>query len=91
MGVGYLAVNGAVTLLEIIADAVEAVGPENFNSQALYDAAESFSHTVDGIEMDSFAPTKRTSLNYIGLYEARAAKKDIIRAIPEWYPIVYEP
>ena len=91
MGVGYLAVNGAVVMFEIIADAVESVGPENFNSQALYDAAESFSYTVDGIERDSFSKTKRTSLNYMGLYEARAADKDIYRVLPEWYPIVYEP
>lgn len=91
MGVGYLAVNGSVILLEIISDAVEAVGPENFDSQSLYAAAESFSYNVDGIERDSFSSTKRTSLNYVGLYEARATEKDIFRVIPDWYPIVYEP
>ncbi|NQT73659.1 MAG: hypothetical protein HQ553_12960 [Chloroflexi bacterium] len=90
-GIGYLFVNGAVVLLNIISDTVEAVGPENFNSQALYDIAESFSFTIDGIERDSFSKTKRTSLNYLGIYEARGAEKNIFRSDPEWYPIIYEP
>ena len=90
-GVGYQSVYGSVVILEILKNAVEEVGPENFNSQALYDATESFSYTIDGTNRESFSPTKRTSLNYMGLYEARAADKDIYRVLPEWYPIVYEP
>lgn len=90
-GVGYLAVNGTVVLLTIISDTVEAVGAENFNSQALYDITESFSFTIDGIERDSFSKTKRTSLNYVGIYEAHGAERDIFRADPEYIPIIYEP
>ncbi len=90
-GVGYQSVYGTAVMLEIIAKAVEVVGPENFTSQALYDAAESFSLSVDGTERDSFSSTKRTSLNYLGLYEASATEKNLVRVIPEWYPIVYEP
>ncbi len=90
-GVGYLAVNGAVVLLNIISDTIEAVGPDNFNSQALYDTTESFSFTIDGIERDSFSKTKRTSLNYLGIYEARGAERNLFRVDPDWYPIIYEP
>lgn len=90
-GVGYLAVNGAVVLLTIISDTIEAVGAENFTSQALYDITESFSFTIDGIERDSFSETKRTSLNYLGIYEARGTEQDIFRAEADWYPIIYEP
>ena len=78
-------------MLSIIADAVETVGPENFNSQTLYEAAESFSMTVDGIPRYSFGKDKRWMIDMFGIYEARSADEDLFRIDPEWIPVVTEP
>ncbi len=90
-GPGYQALRGMYVMLEIVKETVEAVGPQKFNSEALYEVAQSFSLTVDGIENHSYTKTKRTSVNNIGMYELRGAEKDIFRIDPEWIPILYEP
>ena len=90
-GNGYLAVANMVIVLELIKNAVETVGAENFSSQALYDAAGSYSLTVDGVERFSYNETKRGVTNYLGVYEARAADKNLFRVEPEWYPVVTGP
>ncbi len=90
-GTGYLGVRPMCVMLELVADAVEAVGPKNFSSQAIYDAAKSFTLITDGVEMDSFSDTKRASLNYLGMYEIRADGQSLFRVEPEWIPVVYEP
>ena len=91
-GSGYL---GGISLgsqiIEIIADAVETVGPENFDSQALYNSAGSYSRTVDGVDRSSFGETKRYSLDYFAIYEARSAEEDLFRVDPQWYPSILEP
>ena len=91
-GPGYQAVRGIYIMMEIIKDTVETVGAENFNSQAPYDAAQSFSLTLYGIEgCHSFTDTKRTSLNYMSMYEIRGSEEDLFRVDPEWIPVVREP
>ena len=90
-GTGYLTIYIPYIMLEIIRDAVETVGPENIDSQALYDAAESFSLMVDGIEMFSFAgKTIRSVSDYYIVQEARANEKDLF-SVSDWTPIVVEP
>ncbi|MFC2028047.1 ABC transporter substrate-binding protein [Chloroflexota bacterium] len=84
----YLAANNVNVMLDLIAQTVESVGPGNFDSQALYDVAQSYSMTVEGIEgFFSFSETKRLSANYYAIYEARSTERDIFRADPEWVPI----
>ncbi len=90
-GMSYLAGVTVYQMLSIIADAVETVGPENFNSQTLYEAAESFSMTVDGIPRYSFGKDKRWMIDMFGIYEARSADEDLFRIDPEWIPVVTEP
>jgi len=90
-GVGYLATNQFYAIFNIIADAAKTVGPENFNSKALYDAAESFSMTIEGIPRSSFGEDKRWMTDMYGIYEARDAEKDIFRLHDEWYPTVRNP
>lgn len=90
-GCGYLGACQANQMMSIIADAVAAVGAANFSSDALYDAATSFSMTIDGIERYSFDETKRISANYFGIYEAVAVEEDLVRADPQWYPVITEP
>ncbi len=91
MGTGYLTIQQMYVMFELIAETVKAVGAENFDSQALYDIAQSFSVTIDGIENDSFSETKRTSTNYMRIYEVRAADEDFFSVGPEWVPVVSEP
>ncbi len=90
-GNGYTAIVTFYEMLSIIADAVETVGPQNFDSQALYDAAQLFSLTIDGVKRYSFDETKRTATNYYVMSEARGAEKDIFRVNNEWIPLVVAP
>ena len=91
-GSGYLAVAGLFyPMFEMIADAVEAVGAENFNSQALYDAAISYSLVIDGVERSGFTETRRYALTNYMIYKASAADEDIVRATENWIPHLVEP
>ena len=90
-GVGYKAMGNVYQVLDIVRKAADTVGPKNLDSQAICDAAESYSLTVDGIPRFSFGETKRYSTNYYTVYEARAAEEDIFRIEPEWIPAVMEP
>jgi len=90
-GVGYKAMVNLYQVLEIIKNAAETAGPENLDSQALYDAAESYALTIDGIPRYSFGTTKRYSTDYYTVYEARGAEEDIFRIETEWLPAVMEP
>ncbi len=90
-GSGYLMIQPYYEMLSLIAEAVEAVGPDNFNSQAVYETAKSFSLITDGIELNSFDETKRASSNYLGMYELDASQRDLVRVQEDWIPIVWEP
>jgi len=92
-GIGYTAISTFYQMLEIIGNAVKAVGPQNFNSEALYQAAQSYSLSLDGLDdYATFSPTKRTSYNYIATYELHAADQDIFRIEPGvWHRIIAEP
>lgn len=83
-GTDYLAVQTWTFLIEIIKKAVETVGTENVDSQALYDAAQSYTVSVDGIDnWGNFSPAKRTFNNYDVFYEVSEADQDLIR-ISDW-------
>lgn len=91
-GVGYIPMGGTFyVIVDIIRQAVESVGAENFNSQALYDAAQSYSLVVDGVQRYSFNETKRYATDSLAIYELRADEKDLFRVDPEWIPIVAKP
>ena len=90
-GIGYLAVNQVHAMLCMIADAVEAVGRGNFNSQALYEAATSFTYSCDGVQRASFDEEKRSATDSYAIYEARAIGEDMFRMHDEWLPAVRSP
>ena len=91
-GIGYLAASGVFyPILEMIADAVETVGAENFTSQALYDAAISYSQVFDEVEWAGFTQTRRYAYSNYLIYRASAADEDIIRADENWIPHLVEP
>ena len=90
-GSGYMAMHQLNQMLEIIAEAIETTGPENFSSQALYEAAKSYSQIVDGTQHGSFSETKRDVVDAYAIYEVRAANKDIFRMHDDWLPTMREP
>jgi len=90
-GNGYLAVNQAYAMLSIIADAVKKVGPQNLDSQAIYDAATAFKRTEDGVQRFSFGEDKRAMVDAYTMYEARGAEKNLFKVRDEWYPTVLSP
>ncbi|NQT72751.1 MAG: hypothetical protein HQ553_08260, partial [Chloroflexi bacterium] len=77
--------------VSILAEAINSVGPENYNSQVLYDTAEAFSMTPAGGAEWDFSPTKRSISNAVGIYECSAAAEDLVRLDPDWQPLIYEP
>ena len=92
-GVGYLIMVTYMQILEMIADAVETVGPENFSSEALYEAVQQYSLEVDGVEdYITFGPEKRVSNNYFAVYRIDAATEDVVRLEPGvWHRIIGTP
>ncbi|MFO8010480.1 MAG: ABC transporter substrate-binding protein [Dehalococcoidia bacterium] len=90
-GVGYLSVSAVYQLCDIIGNAAEEVGPANVDSQAIYEAAVSYSEVIDGVERYTFNETKRCSTNYYVIYEVDAEKRNLFRADPEWLSLITEP
>ena len=90
-GSSYMAIGSYLKMLEIVADAVQNSGVENFDSQSLYDAAQSYAKSIDGRDAYSYTNTKRFMPNEIGVLEVRAKQKTPVRTDPIWYPILTEP
>ena len=90
-GSGYGAVDTTKQILQIIANAVEAVGPENFDSDVLYNSAISYSRTVDGEIWASFSETKRASIDRLPIYKADGAAKDLFMVTDGPIPVVHGP
>jgi len=89
-GVSYIAVGPIYVVLELVKATVEAVGAENFSSEALYEVAQSFSVDVDG-NIHGFNDNKRVSTGGETIYEYRAEIEDLVRVEPEWLPVVTPP
>lgn len=87
-GGSYLSIDSIYQMLDIIVAAIEKAGPEGFDSEALYEAAEAYSQTVGGVVRASFSETKRSSIDQLSIYEARAGEEDLFRVDNEWHPVV---
>jgi len=85
-GKGYFALSNAMTVLEIIRSAAQSVGPENVTPQAIYDAAQSFTLSFDGVQRLSYSPVKRTSPDRMAIYRADAGTRDLVR-LTEWFEL----
>jgi len=90
-GSGYLAVNNAYLVLECIKATVEAVGPENFTSEALYQATQQISVEFGGVKHYSYTDSKRTAVDSLAIYRMDGEKADIFRVDDQWLPVRYEP
>lgn len=90
-GNGYMVVAQVYMILDMIRTATEAVGPGNLDSKAIYDASQSWTMMIDGVDRYSTNDTKRNPPNYVGVYVARGADENLFREDPEWMPLVCEP
>lgn len=90
-GLGYIDINFFHQIFNVIAKAADEVGPENVDGQSIYNAAQSWSGEIDGVERWNYSSTKRTSLNYYAIYEARMAERNVFRLHEGWLPMVYTP
>ncbi|MBM3132804.1 MAG: ABC transporter substrate-binding protein [Chloroflexi bacterium] len=91
-GSGYAAISNFYAMFDIIAKTVESVGPENFNSQTLYETAQTYSLTIeDGVMYSSYSQTKRDALDAYRIYRVDGTLKDLIVADPDWVPVVRNP
>ena len=89
-GIGYLAAYNVYMMLELIADAVENSSSGSFNSQAVRDAAQSFTLTIDGIQSNGIIEANLTSSNCLSIYEAHGDAQDLFRIRETCCPIVRE-
>jgi len=84
-GIGYIGgFQQTYAFFDVLKAAVEEVGADNFDGQAFYDAAVTFSGQWDTYEMWNFTDTKRYTWNYVGIYEWSAADQDIVRIVDPW-------
>lgn len=90
-GSAYGAIDALNQMVEIIRNAVEAVGPENFSSEALYEAAISYEQVSDGVVRASYSDTKRAALDMLPVYEVDAEAKDLLMVSDGDIPLVREP
>jgi len=90
-GIGYIGgFQQCYAFYEILQEALETVGFEQFDGEAFYNTATGYSATWEGYEEWNLTDTKRYTWNYTGIYRWSAADSEIIRAVPEWLPLVEE-
>ena len=76
-------------LIEIIRQAVDSAGGENFSQEVLYDTLVSFAIDYgEAYEPWSFSETDRFSYDHLVMYRADAAQQTLVRVDPEWIPII---
>ena len=85
-GIGYIgSFHGAYMFFDILRETVREVGAENFDSQALYDAAVKFRRAYEGYPEWGFTETKRCAMGRGAIYEWQAKVGDLAR-ITDWLP-----
>ncbi len=90
-GAGYLAMSNLYILVDLIAKTSESVGPENLDSQSIYEAAQTYSLTIDGITRFNFSELRRDGKNYYAVHRASAVDKTLLLADDDWVPTVNQP
>lgn len=87
----YLDIVEIEVMIEVISDAASRMGEGGSNSESIYEAAQSFVLTIDGIDRYSFGENKRAGANYYGIYQISAEEQNLVRIDPTWYPVVRQP
>ena len=87
-GIGYVGgFHQIYAFFQVIKKAIEDVGAENFNGQAFYNTAISFSTQWPGYEPWGFTATKRYAWSAVGLYKWSKADQNIVRLVDPWLSI----
>ncbi|MFO8101491.1 MAG: ABC transporter substrate-binding protein [Dehalococcoidia bacterium] len=89
-GSSYGGIGPYLMLCDIIAKTVEKTGPEGFNSEALYQTAQSWSYPLEHADYN-YGPEKRYMINALCVLEASAEKETVVKNDPNWYPVLTEP
>jgi len=86
-GEGYLGsfIFAYTAFFEIVRQAIEEVGAENFDGQAYYNVAVNYEVQLEGNPLWNFTETKRYLQNDQAIYQWRADVEDLVR-ISEWLP-----
>ena len=86
--IGYIG-GGVQTyfFLQILQQAIESVGAENFDGQAFYDTAVKFKITMEGFEEWGFSATKRYCQDHGRIHEVNAETEDL-EIVGDWVPLL---
>ncbi len=82
--------NDLTVMFDLVQYTIDGYGWENFGSQAIYNAAQTFTTDIDG-SSHSYSETKRISSNNTGIYEVSSSADDLVRVTDDWITIVTEP
>jgi len=66
---------------------MEAVGANNFDSQAYYDAALNYKVDMEGFLEWTFSETRRYLMEHVMVYKWSAEAEDLVKA-SDWLPVV---
>jgi hypothetical protein len=90
-GLAYVGgVHNLLNTFQILANAIEAVGPESFTGQTYYDAAIKYQTSGplwEGYPQWEFTETKRYLVNNAIISEFRAEDQDLVN-LSGWLPLI---
>jgi len=82
-------------LIMLVQETAAQHGPDNVNSQTIYDTATSFSIEYEadgGGQRASFSEEKRAAWDFFGIYRASGADQDLMRiGADDWWPVLTSP
>lgn len=81
------AVSNQTAFCEIMRQAIEEGGVENFDGQAFYNAAAKFEIQMEGYPKRFFTETKRDLVDHVRVYEWSAEAEELVR-VSEWLPLI---
>jgi ABC-type branched-subunit amino acid transport system substrate-binding protein len=76
-------------MLQILRQAIEEVGADNFDGQAFYDTAVKFKLTMEGYPEWGYSETKRVCLDQMRIYKLSAQDEDLV-PVSDLIPILQE-
>ncbi len=89
---GYGSASNYRMMFKIVEETIKETGPDGFNSEALYQTAQSWSFAFDFRPSGySYTPTKRYIMNDLCVLEASAEKEGLVRYDHGWYPLLTKP
>jgi len=88
MGLIYIgAFHGYYVFYDILRQAIEEVGAENFDSQAFYDKAIKFKKNYEGFSKFEFSEVERVPMKSQAVYRWSADEGDLVR-VSDWLPLI---